>query len=140
MALLDIKGFAAISRNLSSKNLFDFLNAYFEMIGRLIQESGGEVIKFIGDAALVIFPSDSPRKVVGNLRNIQQRAQEHLERAGYENAVQVKGHIGKVYLGDLGTHDRKCLDIIGAAVNDLFLLPTEDDFVLSKDLEQQTQE
>lgn len=133
LALIDIEGFGALGKRLDSLELFDLLNAFFEEIGQRTIESGGQVIKCIGDAALVIFPADQPRQTVGTLRNLKMNAEQTLAAKGHPTPVKIKAHIGSVLIGPLGPRENKCLDILGNEINNLFRLQSGP-FVTSPEL------
>lgn len=52
----DMRGFTKLSSTLNSETLIAWLNDYFGVISAPIARHGGEVLKFIGDAVLAIFP------------------------------------------------------------------------------------
>ena len=135
LAVLDIDEFWKMSKSLEPQETFELLNSYFEMVGRLVSETGGETIKVMGDAILIVYPAEHPRPTVGTLRNLVLRSQELLQEAGYARSVTLRAHIGKAYMGHLGPIHRKCLDVVGNSVNQLFALSGRG-FILSPDLEQ----
>jgi adenylate cyclase len=54
----DLRGSTALADTLSRADYLDLLNRYFEAVGGAVLERGGEVLKFIGDGLLAIFPMD----------------------------------------------------------------------------------
>ena len=60
--LCDLRGFTALSEALPRETLIDLLNGYFGPMCDAVMRNGGEVLKFIGDAMLAIFPvgDDTP--------------------------------------------------------------------------------
>jgi adenylate cyclase len=54
--LSDMRGFTALADNMPPRELIDLLNRYFDCQVPAIVERGGEVLKFIGDGLLAIFP------------------------------------------------------------------------------------
>ena len=56
----DVSGFTRLSESLSRKGdmgaeeLGFYLNRYFERVGKLVAKAGGDIIKFAGDALLVM--------------------------------------------------------------------------------------
>src|SRR5215207_1346112 len=54
--LSDMRGFTALSERLPPQELVDLLNRYFDCQVPPILEHGGEVLKFMGDGLLAIFP------------------------------------------------------------------------------------
>src|SRR2546423_11645538 len=54
--LCDLRGFTTLSETLSRDALIDLLNCYFGPMCDAVAKQGGEILKFIGDAMLAIFP------------------------------------------------------------------------------------
>jgi adenylate cyclase len=54
--LCDLRGFTSLSEELSRERLIDLLNGYFGAMCKAIEQHEGEVLKFVGDALLAIFP------------------------------------------------------------------------------------
>eukprot|EP01041_Mallomonas_annulata_P007424 gene7424-15167_t len=54
--LADISGFTRLSSRLNAEELKHHINAYFSMLLGIVKKSGGDAIKFLGDAVLIIFP------------------------------------------------------------------------------------
>jgi adenylate cyclase len=54
--LSDMRGFTSLSERLPTQDLVDFLNRYFDCQVPVIFDHGGEVLKFMGDGLLAIFP------------------------------------------------------------------------------------
>jgi len=95
-----------------------------------IAEQGGEVLKFIGDAVLAIFPlADDGAARTGQALTVQAHnalaaAQSALARGKGETdqgcpAIDfgIALHVGEVTYGNVGGHDRLDFTVIGPAVN-----------------------
>ena len=54
--LSDLRGFTSLSESLPRDELIELLNQYFGPMCNAVEANGGEVLKFIGDAMLAIFP------------------------------------------------------------------------------------
>ncbi|HEY9549988.1 MAG TPA: DUF427 domain-containing protein, partial [Kiloniellaceae bacterium] len=54
----DLRGSTALADTLPRADYLDLLNRYFEAVAGAVLERGGEVLKFIGDGLLAIFPMD----------------------------------------------------------------------------------
>src|SRR5262249_51187854 len=52
----DLRGFTSLSEKLPRERLIDLLNAYFGVMCKAVEQQQGEVLKFVGDALLAIFP------------------------------------------------------------------------------------
>src|SRR5262249_36744424 len=61
--LSDLRGFTALSDRLPAETVVDILNQYFDCQVAAIREHGGEVLKYMGDGLLAVFPVD---EYVGN--------------------------------------------------------------------------
>src|SRR6202012_1194479 len=56
--LSDLRGFTALSDRLSAETVVDILNHYFDCQVAAIRAHGGEVLKYMGDGLLAVFPID----------------------------------------------------------------------------------
>ena len=56
--LSDLRGFTALSDRLPSETVVDILNQYFDCQVAAIRSHGGEVLKYMGDGLLAVFPID----------------------------------------------------------------------------------
>jgi adenylate cyclase len=124
----DLRGFTAISDALPRDEVIALLNDYFECMAGPVHENGGEVLKFIGDALLAIFPivDDLDRDracrialaaaeaALADLR----RLNDHRRGDGRPALeVGIGLHTGAVMYGNIGAPDRLDFTVIGPAVN-----------------------
>ena len=73
-----------------AEELAFWLNRYFELLVKHISKAGGDVLKFAGDAILVLWP---PRRKVGNeMRDIPLKTRAHA--AAKCGLVGVEGSLG----------------------------------------------
>ena len=74
--LSDMRGFTSLADRLPPQTLVDMLNQYFDRQVPAIVKHGGEVLKFIGDGLLAIFPvgDGDARKVCDNALAAAQEA------------------------------------------------------------------
>src|SRR5258708_19842241 len=63
--LSDLRGFTALSDRLPAETVVEILNCYFDCQVSAIRTHGGEVLKFMGDGLLAVFPID---EYVGDVR------------------------------------------------------------------------
>ncbi|WP_118856919.1 adenylate/guanylate cyclase domain-containing protein [Sphingomonas mesophila] len=123
----DLRGFTAGSHGVSSERLIERLNDYFGTVAGPIYAQGGEILKFIGDAVLAVFPVGE-----GGPRAACRAALAALERAGAELGELnrrfgeageeplehgVGLHLGTVSYGNIGSSERLDFTVIGPAVN-----------------------
>ena len=123
----DIKGFTPLSESLATGDLLATLDTYFEAVTAAIEAGGGEVLKFIGDAVLAIFPDEDghPRDAAAAALDAARAAQAELARvntaraAGGQPPVEcgIALHFGDVVYGNIGGANRLDFTVIGPAVN-----------------------
>ncbi len=124
----DLRGFTAMSENLSRDAMIEVLNAYFETMATPVQSHGGQVLKFIGDAMLAIFPLEDDARKPEVCGRALDAAQEAVAGMTMLNARRVAVgaptleyglalHIGEVTYGNIGALDRLDFTVIGPAVN-----------------------
>ena len=124
----DLRGFTTRSDRLPGRQMVAILNALFDAQANAIHRHGGEILKFIGDGLLAIFPIDSPA-LIGDAAHSAMAAamqgQEAVHRLvddpsmSGESALQivVALHPGTVIYGNVGASDRLDFTVIGPAVN-----------------------
>lgn len=124
VASSDLSNFARFARQLSEIDLFAMLSQYYELIGDIIGRANGRVIKFTGDANLLLFPSDSIDEGVLALLSLKEKGDEWLNRKNIPSRHHLKAHFGSVVCGEIGTRKDKRFDIFGSTVNTMFLQKT----------------
>lgn len=125
--LNDLRGFTASSEALPRGQLIDLLNDYFGPMVDAVEAAGGEVLKFIGDAMLAIFPTDAAGKAAACRQALAAAAAARTAMAD-ENRRRIAAalplidygialHIGSVIYGNIGSATRLDFTVIGPAVN-----------------------
>lgn len=124
--LCDLRGFTSLSEKLPRDTLIDMLNGYFGPMCDAVLGHGGEVLKFIGDAMLAIFPvGEDTAATCARALAAAQRAQSALSeenRQRQEAGVPrieygLALHVGDVMYGNIGSDTRLDFTVIGPAVN-----------------------
>ncbi|OJH52471.1 adenylate cyclase, partial [Agrobacterium pusense] len=75
--ICDLRNFTHISDLWPRDDVIELLNGYFDAMCDPIEEFGGEILKFMGDGLLAIFPLSNP-DACGNLLKAIARAQRSL--------------------------------------------------------------
>src|SRR5205809_382018 len=75
----DLRGFTTRSDRLPGQQMVAILNALFDAQANAIHRHGGEILKFIGDGLLALFPIDSPALVSDAAHNAMAAARKGLE-------------------------------------------------------------
>ncbi|WP_315836125.1 adenylate/guanylate cyclase domain-containing protein [Bradyrhizobium prioriisuperbiae] len=130
----DLRGFTDLSDRLSGSDMLTLLNAYFEAMAGAVLAHGGEVLKFIGDGLLAVFPVQgddeitiaakaaisAARQAIVGLDALNANAPaEFSDRTNWEQLrVGIALHEGEVFFGNIGSPDRLDFTVIGPAVNE----------------------
>lgn len=126
--LSDLRGFTALSDRLPAETVVEILNQYFDCQVTAIRGHGGEVLKFMGDGLLAVFPID---EYVGDAAHVCTRVLEAAResRASVEALAFPVGeiverfrfgvalHVGNILYGNIGGGNRLDFTCIGPAVN-----------------------
>ncbi len=123
--LSDMRGFTTLSEQLPPQALIDRLNRYFECQVPAITEHGGEVLKFMGDGLLAIFPisgnSDAGEvcRMLSGALDVRKRVAELARVSEDEEPIRfgLALHVGEVMYGNIGGGNRLDFTCIGPAVN-----------------------
>ncbi len=126
VAFSDLTGYAKLAAKMPDAKVFAFLAEYYEFIGDVVSPAGGEVIKFMGDGALLMFREERADAGVRALLDLQARGDRFLSVRGFSCRLQIRAHFGSVQRGALGTKSEKRIDVIGSTVNTMFLLRRAD--------------
>lgn len=124
----DLRGFTERSDRLAGTRMIAILNALFEAQAKAIHGHGGEILKFIGDGLLAIFPIDDVGRGDDAAENALAAAREALDAVrlladGPSMAgepplkIVVALHAGTVIYGNVGSAERLDFTVIGPAVN-----------------------
>jgi adenylate cyclase len=124
--LCDLRGFTSLSETLSRDALIDLLNCYFGPMCDAVAANGGEILKFIGDAMLAIFPIEADAKSACHAALLaagqaeaalveENRQREHRGAARIDYGIAL--HVGDVIYGNIGSDTRLDFTVIGPAVN-----------------------
>ena len=118
----DMRGSTELSQRLSPEEYVAAINRYFDCVAGAVLEYGGEVLKFIGDGLLAIFPFDGARRTPEDMcaaalsaaREAFQRRDDFAADLAVDFGIAL--HTGEVIFGNVGTEKRLDFTIIGAAV------------------------
>ena len=124
VAFCDLTNYAKISRKVDETEVFKYLSNIYEVIGEIIESSNGQIIKFIGDAALIAFEEKDVDKGIVALKRLKTEIDSYNQKMKYESQLIIKAHFGQVICGIVGTKTKKNYDIFGNVVNIAATLPS----------------
>ncbi|MGY3587035.1 adenylate cyclase [Bradyrhizobium sp. USDA 4341] len=122
--ICDLRDFTRISDNWPRDDVIDILNNYFDAMSEPIARYGGEILKFMGDGLLAIFPLSAPQACTNLLRAVSEARQamaalneknKETGRTSLNYGIGV--HVGDVMFGNIGSRTRLDFTVIGPAVN-----------------------
>jgi adenylate cyclase len=117
----DLRGFTQISDRLEPSRLIEILNAAFDAQVPSIIAHGGEVLKFIGDGLLAVFPAEACEAALVAAEVALAAVAELDATARPEPDLGLKVgiglHVGEVSYGNIGSESRLDFTCIGPAVN-----------------------
>ncbi len=138
----DLRESTALADSMSREHFLQLLNRFFDCVAGAVMDHDGEVLRFVGDAALAIFPIErlpasdvagpAERALSPTARactNAIAAAYEALRRMDADNAMRTAAgeaplrfgialHLGDVTYGNIGTATRLEFTVIGSAANE----------------------
>lgn len=123
----DLRGSTGISESIGPDEIIPFLNDYAEASIAAIHDSGGDVLKLIGDGVLAMFTGDD----MGHAKRCALRAEHQFRKnmlalnakrsaAGRPVTTAYLGlHVGEVFYGNIGSDDRLDFTVVGPSVNEV---------------------
>jgi adenylate cyclase len=127
VGFVDLRGFTHLSNVLPGDRLVALLNDYFEAVDEAVVAHGGEVLKFIGDEVMAVFPHSCEQSAREAARQALLAARDVVRRIGeISDALQIDGeklrvgmalHAGDVFFGNVGAQTRLDFTVVGPAVN-----------------------
>ncbi|WP_415716480.1 adenylate/guanylate cyclase domain-containing protein [Roseibium sp.] len=143
VSFADIRGFTRLSNTLPADKIVLFLNKYFGAMTAAVEAHGGEVLKFIGDEVMAIFPYETEEEARDAAMRGLLASRDTLERIKGINSsnscamtpdlsVGIALHAGEVFYGNVGSETRLDFTVVGPAVNLASRIAE-----LAKDLERQ---
>ncbi len=126
MFFSDLEGFTSISEALAPEELTALLNDYLSAMTDIVQEEGGTVDKYEGDAIIAFWnaplevPEHATRAVRAALRCQAKLAKLRIgfkKRMGKDMFMRIGINTGPAVVGNLGSHTRFDYTMLGDAVN-----------------------
>lgn len=124
----DLRDSTSLTESLAREDYLALLNRFFDCMAGAVLDHGGEVLKFIGDAILAIFPIEDPdsqeaaehaiNAALAAQREITLGNQHRTERGENIIGFGIGLHIGNLMYGNIGTPGRLDFTVIGSAVNE----------------------
>ncbi|MBD2086268.1 adenylate/guanylate cyclase domain-containing protein [Coleofasciculus sp. FACHB-542] len=117
----DIRGYSSMAEQMTPQQTFSFLNDFLECMGLPIEESGGFIDKYIGDAIMALFDDEGTDSAVRAAILMQQTLSRFNEARMQKGlpaiAIGIGIHRGEVVMGTVGFTSRIDSTVVGDSVN-----------------------
>jgi adenylate cyclase len=124
----DLRNFTHLTETLPAEQILEMLNEYFEFVSAAVTARGGEILRFIGDAMLIVFQIDEDicertacNAAIDSAIDAQNTlaTMNHQRRRHNKPAIEfgVGLNVGEVIYGNVGAPDRLDFTVMGPAVN-----------------------
>jgi adenylate cyclase len=128
--LSDLRGSTGMAESMPATAFQNALNSYFDCTAGAVLKHRGQIIHFIGDAVLAVFPIGSDLTPSAAALHALEAAAEARERLNALNKVRLKEsdtaldfgiglHFGSVLHGNIGVPTRIEFTVIGRIVNEV---------------------
>ena len=114
----DIHNYSLVAMNLADDQ-YGFLQEVYEELGSIVVEGRGEIIKYIGDGMLCLFPADFETKAVKCSIRLRKAYANIVEnrRIPIETELEIGIDSGRVAVGVFGHESLRSRDVFGETVN-----------------------
>ena len=94
-----------------------FFQEFYALAARHLEPPGGRIVKFMGDAGLAVFDTESAEDVILALCAFADEARTSARQAGLDAWLNVNVHVGPALAGSFGPPGAERFDVIGKTVN-----------------------
>ncbi len=117
----DIRGYTALSESQTPEETFKFLNEYISYVVAAIDENGGFIDKYIGDAIMALFDESHTDRALKAAIAMQSEIAKFNQKRSQMGLMPIASgigiHRGVVVMGTVGSTFRIDSTVIGDAVN-----------------------
>ena len=130
----DMRGFSELSERLPAAHVNLLLNGFLDQLVSAVTAHGGDVLKFMGDGVLAVFPftdEQGERDAASDAMAAADKALRNLDAFNANPPADVAAipgrqplrcgiamHSGEVFFGNVGGQDRLDFTVVGSAVNE----------------------
>ncbi|MEM6502359.1 MAG: CHASE2 domain-containing protein [Cyanobacteria bacterium P01_C01_bin.89] len=141
----DIRGFTSMAEGMTSREGFEFINRYLQLVSPILRGHGGIIMKYLGDGVMTVFPNgpqDAISAAIAKLKAVRERRRKAVleqnnathdeSNSGVSNGENGNGnfsrgdaiirigiaiHCGPIMMGIIGEKDRMQGDALSDNVN-----------------------
>ena len=114
----DIRGFTSMSEKMEPEDVVNLLNTYFDKQTEVVQNTGGDIDKFVGDELMAVFKGKQmANQAVDCAVKIQKEVQKLNNELGKKIGIGIGINTGSMVMGAMGSKERMDFTVIGDNVN-----------------------
>jgi adenylate cyclase len=117
IAFADLTRFQVTCERTPDAEMAALLDELYVRVAERVAGAGGVVVKYMGDAALVVFPEERASDGAVALLALKEETDAWLRGRGLDCRLIVKAHFGPAVAGPFGPRESRRFDVIGSAVN-----------------------
>jgi adenylate cyclase len=117
VTFFDLSRFAEWASSDNDDLVAGFLQRFYCFAAEHIEPAGGRIVKFIGDAGLAVFPTESAEDAIFALCAFAREARDSAQELGLDTYLNINVHVGPVIAGSFGPPGAERYDVIGKTVN-----------------------
>lgn len=117
VAFFDLSRMAEWANANEDARVAGFLNRFYQLAADSLEPAGGHIVKFMGDAGIVVCPEDSVEKLVFALCDFAVAVRTCGKDFEIDTYLNISIHVGPVLAGSFGPKGSERFDVIGKTVN-----------------------
>ena len=117
VAFFDLSRIAEWASDRQDAHVAGFFQAFYALAARHVEAAGGRIVKFIGDAGLLVFEPDRSEAVIVALADLAAESRTLAAEFGLDTYLSVNVHVGPLIAGEFGPPGLARFDVIGKTVN-----------------------
>ena len=94
-----------------------FFQGFYALSAARLEPAGGRIVKFMGDAGMLVFEPESAEPVILALDQLARDARDLARSVGLDTYLNINVHVGSVLAGSFGSPGNERFDVIGKTVN-----------------------
>ena len=117
VAFFDLSRISAWADSEQDERVAGFLQRFYALAAARLEPAGGRIVKFIGDAGLVVFEPRAAEAAIGALDQLAREVRALGREVGLDTYLNVSVHVGPVLTGSFGAPGAERFDVLGKTVN-----------------------
>src|SRR4026209_2093498 len=113
IVLVDLAGYSKAFQTTPDEKMAAFLDDFYVACEETITSRNGQIIKFIGDACLSVFPADEAQNAIEAVQGIKARLVAISRHHAISLALGANVHMAPLIEGEFGKGTSRRKDILG---------------------------